>query len=169
MKTCHKCQVEKSLTEFYRDRARKDGFACRCKECMQAYWQTEEGRAVSKRADQKRVGTPQRRESNNRAVQKLRENDPLAPRRTRLKNVYGITLDDYSRMLDEQQGVCAICQQECTVYSGKEDTILCIDHDHETGEVRGLLCNACNLGLGYFHDSVKGLQRAIKYLESPRK
>jgi hypothetical protein len=57
----------------------------------------------------------------------------------RLKVRYGITLDAYEQMLCEQGGVCAICGDE------KE---LVVDHDHETGEVRGLLCRACNLRLG---------------------
>ena len=73
---------------------------------------------------------------------------------------FGITLGDYDRMLDEQQGVCAICQTECS--TGNR---LAVDHCHETGEVRGLLCSNCNLGLGKLKDSVKSLQRAIDYLQ----
>ena len=96
-----------------------------------------------------------------------KQKNPESYYKSQLKNQlrkYGITLDDYNQMLDDQDGVCAICQNECP--TGRR---LSVDHDHETGEVRGLLCHGCNLGLGAFKDSVRGLQRAIQYLESSRK
>lgn len=73
---------------------------------------------------------------------------------------YGITWEDYRQILDDQQGVCAICQIECS--TGKN---LAVDHCHETGEVRGLLCSNCNTAIGKFKDSTKNLQRAIDYLQ----
>lgn len=68
---------------------------------------------------------------------------------------YGITPDDFIRMKQEQGGRCAIC---------RETEELVIDHDHGTGEVRGLLCRNCNIGLGMFSDNVVSLAAAIFYL-----
>jgi len=77
-----------------------------------------------------------------------------------LKSLYGITSEIYNDILREQGGVCAIC--------GKEDTtknnFLHIDHNHRTGEIRGLLCSHCNLGLGNFMNDEEILYSAIKYL-----
>ena len=82
---------------------------------------------------------------------------------------YGITYDDYERMFTEQQGCCAICKSSNP--KGKWAGNLrafCVDHNHVTGEVRGLLCNLCNQGLGNFFDNVENLERAIVYLNLPR-
>jgi len=70
---------------------------------------------------------------------------------------YGLTSSDVATMLKEQHGCCAIC----------EDTLskFVVDHDHPTGAVRALLCNACNVGIGQFRDDIQRLQRAIGYLE----
>jgi len=64
-------------------------------------------------------------------------------------------------MLKEQGGGCAICG-ETKPLKGKN--YLCVDHCHETGEVRGILCHACNTGLGKFKDSPELLHTAINYL-----
>ena len=80
-------------------------------------------------------------------------------KRERLVKDYGITLAQYDIMVDQQEGVCAICG-EINV-NGKR---LVIDHNHDTGEIRGLLCSACNLGLGHFKDSTAALKSAINYL-----
>ncbi len=80
----------------------------------------------------------------------------------RLKKVFGITADDYNRMLDVQEGRCAICR------SKPNRTRLAVDHNHVTGKIRGLLCKRCNHDLlGSAQESVEILERAICYLESP--
>ena len=70
----------------------------------------------------------------------------------------GITEQDYHAMLEKQQGRCAICGDEPEVVH------LRIDHDHETGAIRGLLCRNCNLGLGNFRDSPAKMIAALEYL-----
>lgn len=74
-----------------------------------------------------------------------------------LKKNYGITLEDFNRMCAYQKNKCAICG-----YEGR----LCVDHDHLTGAVRGLLCSSCNSAIGLFHESVASLAAAIAYLDS---
>lgn len=83
-----------------------------------------------------------------------------------LKSKYGITADDYNAMLERQGGVCAICKQPQMALRNGTPCRLSVDHDHVTGAVRGLLCDPCNRALGYFHDSVEAMSRAIDYLTS---
>lgn len=73
---------------------------------------------------------------------------------------YGITPEDFKQMFETQQGKCAICNEEPKTKRG-----LHVDHDHETGKVRGLLCHGCNVALGSFKD-VTLLNKAIEYLRS---
>lgn len=82
---------------------------------------------------------------------------------SRFKHRYGITVDQYNEMLKAQSGKCKICKR---VESRKTSARLCVDHDHKTGQVRGLLCFGCNAGLGKFNDDPALIQRAIKYLEA---
>ena len=75
---------------------------------------------------------------------------------------YRLTIDDYNEMLEKQNGVCAICKTN--PYPHKK---LCVDHDHSTGVVRGLLCDLCNRGIGLMRDDVEILASAIGYLTPP--
>lgn len=84
----------------------------------------------------------------------------LTARRFDLMRLYGMTLDDYLLLLDAQEGRCKICGEPPL-----EGKVLSVDHDHETGKVRGLLCMRCNSGLGYLRDRVDLLKAAIAYLE----
>lgn len=78
-----------------------------------------------------------------------------------IKSDYGITIDEYNSLLKQQEHKCAICKiDEVDATNG----VLHIDHCHTTKKVRGLLCMACNTGLGKFKDSEEVLQEAIKYL-----
>ena len=83
-----------------------------------------------------------------------------------IKRRYGITKDEWHWMLKEQYGKCKICNREMEIELGTgNNSIGChVDHCHETGTVRGLLCNSCNKGLGLFKDDVSALQSAIIYL-----
>ena len=74
-----------------------------------------------------------------------------------LERTYGITLETYNEMLVAQKGLCCICERSIW-----DDA--CVDHDHETEVVRGLLCVTCNIGLGSFQDNPTFLAEAIKYL-----
>ena len=77
----------------------------------------------------------------------------------RLRRSFGITLADYNAMLSEQDRACAICGG-----TSWNERLPCVDHDHKSGKVRGLLCNACNLAIGYFNDNPDTLSRAVEYL-----
>ena len=94
-----------------------------------------------------------------------RSDTPEQARKWYLKSKFGITPEDYDRMYDEQKGVCKICfALPETCYKG----VLYVDHDHTTGQVRGLLCSACNCGIGYLKDSYKLCKLAAKYLKDAK-
>lgn len=77
-----------------------------------------------------------------------------------LRRHFGITLERYEEMHAEQGGLCAICARPERI----PGRLLAVDHDHESGAVRGLLCRACNSGLGHFEDSLELVQEASAYL-----
>jgi len=79
---------------------------------------------------------------------------------------YGITGEQFRKMLKEQNNVCLICKKpELAKWQGSIQKTLAVDHDHKTGKVRGLLCHRCNKALGEFNDDVALLQTAIDYLK----
>lgn len=80
---------------------------------------------------------------------------------THLKKRYNITIQDYYKMFDAQGGKCWICR------GGTSKNYLATDHDHKTGEVRGLLCANCNKVLGRFRDDPKRFRKAATYLVTP--
>ena len=79
-------------------------------------------------------------------------------RENRPRNVYGLPTEDYERMLARQRGVCKICKLK---YAKR----LCIDHDHQSGDIRGLLCSSCNSGLGFYKDDSRLLREAAGYMD----
>ena len=90
----------------------------------------------------------------------MRENRLRAHGSTRdyhLKRRYGITSADVDAMVEAQGGVCAVCQERAPEH---------VDHDHLTGQVRGVLCSCCNQGLGNFRDRAQLLRAAVEYLEA---
>lgn len=131
-KRCSTCRVTKTLADFHKSKAMPDGLHNQCRLCISAA-----GKAWRKANADKKAAS-------NRRYRPVK---------------YGVTPEEYDRMLAEQGGKCAICRQEC-----KTRSHLCIDHDHATGVVRGLLCNACNVALGILRDDVARLEAAIRYL-----
>lgn len=131
LKTCKNCKQAKPYSEFGMHRISRDGFKADCREC---------------RADE--------------GVRR-RDKNPDRNRENWLKRNYGISQEDYARMLAEQGGKCAICSlDEANSVWGR----LAVDHDHQTGKIRGLLCSPCNTGIGNFKDNVDRLNRALEYL-----
>ena len=93
--------------------------------------------------------------------------DPELARNKMFKNKYGITLDDYNRMLKIQNNRCAICNGTAT--GNRSQKYLSVDHCHTTGKVRGLLCFTCNTGIGSIKDDDELLEKAIAYLREMNK
>jgi hypothetical protein len=85
-----------------------------------------------------------------------------------LRKKFGIGEEDYQLMFDRQEGKCAICNSSepggRKAGAGGAVKNFFVDHCHITGQVRGLLCNNCNRGMGLLGDSIENLERAILYL-----
>ena len=106
------------------------------------------------------TGTTEERKR--KATKVWRERNPDKVLNKRYKERYGITYDTYKEMLKEQNHKCAICgTDEVDTRNSK----LCVDHCHNTGQVRKLLCHSCNCGLGHFKDSSELLIKAAEYLK----
>jgi len=86
----------------------------------------------------------------------------------RIHNTFGLTPDQYEKMFQDQDGVCAICKKEETATRLGTVVNLSVDHCHSTGHVRGLLCDRCNKGLGHFFDDPDFLRSAADYIELSR-
>jgi hypothetical protein len=81
-------------------------------------------------------------------------------REIHIKRKYGLSMDEYNSMIEAQDGKCAICNY----MFGQKKGDIHVDHCHTSNEIRGLLCDLCNRGLGYFKDNKEALAKAIKYL-----
>lgn len=88
--------------------------------------------------------------------------DPVKIRDNSLQRMYGITSEDYAEMFEAQGGVCDKCKRPPPNHRKK---FLAVDHNHETGQVRGLLCDNCNRGIGLLGDTVESLTDAVNYLK----
>lgn len=89
-----------------------------------------------------------------------------AVRDRRIEKLFGVSPDLYLLVEQEQEGVCAICRQPQNAHNTDK---LSVDHNHVTGEFRGLLCAKCNLGLGQFEDDPERLAAAITYLRERKR
>jgi len=97
-------------------------------------------------------------------TRKIKTYNPEKRHRNKLRYGYKLSVLQYNLMLAEQNGRCAICGTvKCD--TGRR---FAVDHDHETGTIRGLLCRACNQGLGQFKDNPELLSKAFEYLKRRR-
>jgi len=133
---CTRCGQEKSYKDFYYNHVTHK-YRKFCKPCEEK--DNSKPRLERKNIDSQHV----------EAIQ----------RRAMLKKKFGMTLEEYNLMLEQQHGVCKICGGTKT-----NGVHLAVDHDHATGKVRGLLCSGCNTGLGGFRDDPRNLLKASLYL-----
>lgn len=139
-KVCPRCRKDKPRGEY---RVRSNGYTeSYCLPCERAS-NAERQRAYA-------AAHPEHAE-------RFRQNN----RRAQFKRKYGITLDDYDAIFEAQGGRCAVCSRG----PGEDGRrYLAVDHDHYTNDVRGLLCNDCNRGIGFLGDTVERLAAAHAYL-----
>ena len=161
-KQCNRCGDLKSVADFYKNPAGKGGLRPECKACTAAarrYWYEHNREDEIARVREWQV------ENKDRVLesQRKRRQQPDRKRKDRdgyLRRKYGITLEQCEELLAAQGGVCAICGRQ-----PRDDISLHIDHDHESGRNRGLLCFRCNNALGDFGDDYDTLLAALSYLD----
>lgn len=182
MKICTKCNLEKTLDCFYKDKYQKDGYKTHCKECSKnshSEWVKNNSTIVNEHALKSYV---KRKEKISKRRKELRSSNPEHYRNkakeTRNKNlehyrrknrengwkyagIIDMTYERYLEMLEKQNRCCAICNDPQETLTRN----LSVDHNHITGKVRGLLCDKCNFAIGYFKESKLLLEKAINYLE----
>lgn len=166
LQVCYRCNEEKDLSEY----PEQSGTRVYCRSCLRHPNQSR--KHVASRFE----GSPcingcgrTRYRRNNMCVVCRSTRTPRPGNRrlfkhedTRLRRAYGISLAERDSILKQQEGRCAICAK----VEHASDHRLCVDHDHETGRVRGLLCYNCNRALGYFGESAATLKLALQYLEA---
>lgn len=151
---CSRCKQDKAVDEFYNNKSQGRGKTHYCKPCQSDYMADVYQRTKDKRA------------------QYLADNKDVIAERKRsyyLRSTFGITIEKYERMEVAQNGVCLICREPEVVPDPRnpnQTKRLAVDHCHETQEVRGLLCQRCNMGLGYFRDRHDLLFAASEYLKA---
>ena len=140
-KTCTACGQTKPIGFFGKAAAYKDGHRSQCTPCRSA----KNAKYVAGQLGPRRKA------------------DPVATRRTKLKQRYALTEFGFAELLAKQNGGCAICR---SANPGGRWGVFHVDHCHETGQVRGLLCHGCNIALGAIGDSLTGVLRFMSYLTS---
>lgn len=145
MKCCTSCSQIKEYKDFYKDNRKLDKHRSECKSC-----------------------TAQKDRNTRFKTQEQRDAFKLKKKGHDLKLKYNLTLESYTKMYKHQQGLCAICSKPILEHGSVQDkyNMSCVDHNHVTGKVRGLLCHSCNRALGLFQDSPELLEKAKLYLEN---
>lgn len=146
-KKCPKCNLDFPATTefFFRHKGLKDGLSCWCKVCLKQ-WASEKGNYLK---------------SYNRRYQQINKRKK---RDCEMRHDYGITIKEYEQKLEEQNGMCAICKKPETVFSWGKIKALAIDHNHITGQLRGLLCNNCNRAIGLMKDDIDNVKAMLDYM-----
>jgi hypothetical protein len=149
-KFCKGCNQEKTIDDFFFRKKNTNSYQSKCKECQYSlrkkrYWSTPEDK---------------RKKLAREKMKKLVESGWT--REYRMRTRFGISIEEYEKMLSEQNGGCAICGSFINNNLRKN---LAVDHCHNTGKVRGLLCHKCNSGIGFFDDDINLLENAISYLK----
>ena len=176
MKTCSRCKELKGASDF----AVYNGkLWCWCRACQRAASVSYRARNREKvRASAKEYGIRNRdrrmelcrewrAKNRTRHLEGCRRRDALRraadpeyDRRRNFRQKYKITIEQYDAMYRDQNGVCAICAR--LNLSGRR---LAVDHDHDTGKIRGLLCSRCNSAIGLARESLDVLKMTVVYLE----
>ena len=158
-KRCKRCGETKPLTEFYAMAGMRDGYRNDCKACNLAAKAARHRANPEPTRERVRKWQQENPERVLAARQRYRDDGRKAAsnRRSYLKRTFGITVEEYDEMFRRQHGRCAICCRPPT-----EGISLHVDHDHVTGEVRGLLCFRCNNALVEFCDRLEVIDAAIR-------
>lgn len=140
-KRCSKCDEILDLSNFRKMPKIKCGYRSSCKKC-----------------DNK-----QRRLYLSKMTNDERRNKR---KKEAIKNSHGIDIQEYNNMQIKQNNKCLICGKEESMKLHSNIKFLCVNHCHDSGKIRGLLCNSCNVGLGCFKDNIELIEKALDYLKN---
>ena len=166
MKICTKCNKKQELSEYTKDEIQKSGLRPSCRSCDKLRFDPISKKKYNQRYYQENKDkyarvTEEQKQKQRESCRRYMKNNSVTMRNSYLKRSYGITADEYNDMFIMQGGRCAICGMHQCEFKRR----LGVDHDHETGVNRGLLCHKCNTAIGSLGDNIKLLQNAIKYLK----
>ncbi len=169
MKNCSVCKKTLSIALFYTDRSKKDGLGSKCKECAKFSSRKPPKNLAQRKKKRKEWEARNKgtileyqhryRASHRESTKTYNRNYKRTKAQKHRLSVYGITQEMYDFLKLRQSNSCAICEK---IFVGKIAPQ--IDHDHATGNVRGLLCWNCNIRLGYFENEIFSAQ-VKKYLQ----
>jgi hypothetical protein len=161
MKQCSRCKAQKPTLEFNKHGGTKDGLQKHCKSCRLEYRKNNKEKIA--KTNKIRLLDPKNAIKNRNRAKLWNKNNPEKRRiiiqKNHYKRRYGLTLEQKQFLIDSQDSKCAICKNDL-----KSTHDVCVDHDHKTEIVRGILCRKCNLGIGHLNDSTDILKSAIMYL-----
>jgi hypothetical protein len=167
-----KCGLVRPASDFFviRDKRNWKGLSAACRECTaerKRDWRDQNRERHN--ANARRYAAENSEKINVRRRRDALTDEQVERERDRVRRLkYGLLLGAYAALLEAQGGACAICRKpETATYRGKVRA-LAVDHSPNTGEVRGLLCFRCNVGLGKFGDDAERLRAAADYLEAAR-
>ncbi len=158
---CTKCKEFKIFSEFHKCKRASSGFRERCKCCTSI-----ENKGWKKKNALKCKEDNAKWYLKNTDKHKQKRDVYWASKKDRMKDwrlqkTYKINISEYDALLNKQNMCCAICERHQTEFQRR----LAVDHDHETGEIRGLLCHSCNTGIGSLKDDYRMLDKASQYLK----
>lgn len=158
-KYCPKCKQDKPLTKFNKDKHTKSGYHGWCKECQSTQSKKYRSNPDVKKSLLKKDNV--RRVKRYNEDKEFRDKKKSMSRSYWLASQYDLSIDDYDIMMDKQGGCCAICGTHQDDLTQR----LAVDHNHETGEIRGLLCTSCNVKVGWYETWFKKQkENLINYL-----
>lgn len=146
-KRCPRCEQDKFFSAFGKDKTKKNGLSSYCLNCAKA---------------NRKINYAKNPEKEKKKLNQYYSVNKERSRQYSLKALYGLSVESYREMLEQQNSSCKICKTHENNLKRK----LFVDHCHETGKVRGLLCQYCNTMLGNTKDNVLVLQSAINYLSN---
>lgn len=138
-------------------------YGCRCDKCR--LWHNARSVRYRHENPEKCYTADRKWQKNNREKvlgyrKKYALKYPEKVKNNQLKNKFGITVHEYNQLLEKQNNQCAICKR----YQYEFSKLFAVDHCHQTGKIRGLLCHSCNTALGHFQDKLEILDSAVNYL-----
>lgn len=145
------------MDQFHKDKNSATGYTYQCKDCRNTKYKEYYY------SDLEKIKEKNRRSSVKRKQYYTSELGIISSRKAHLKRKYNITLEEYKAMSLLQNHKCFICGSP---EMNNKNKVLCVDHNHTTGKIRGLLCGNCNTGLGGFRDNINSLKKAIEYLKN---